>query len=52
LGTRHGDQSVVVAVNGPLITNDIGLLKRAAIDGVRRTFMPDEQAARISQAEH
>ncbi len=40
-----GDQSVVVAVNGPLITNDIGLLTRAAIDGVGLAFMSDEQAA-------
>src|SRR2546425_4684443 len=40
-----GDQSVVVAVNGPLITNDIGLLTRAAIDGVGLDFMSDEQAA-------
>jgi DNA-binding transcriptional LysR family regulator len=39
-----GDQSVVVAVNGPLITNDIGLLTRAAIDGVGLAFMSDEQA--------
>ena len=40
-----GDQSLVVAVNGPLITNDIGLLTRAAIDGVGLAFMSDVQAA-------
>lgn len=40
-----GDQSVAVAVNGPLITNDIGLLTRAAIDGVGLTFMSEQQAA-------
>lgn len=39
-----GDQSVAVAVNGPLITNDIGLLTRAALDGVGLAFMSDEQA--------
>src|SRR4029453_18947512 len=39
-----GDQSVVVAVNGPLITNDIGLLTRAALDGVGLAFLSDEQA--------
>ena len=39
-----GDQSLSVAVNGPLITNDIGLLTRAAIDGVGLAFMSDEQA--------
>jgi hypothetical protein len=31
-------------VNGPLITNDIGLLTRAAIDGVGLAFMSEEQA--------
>ena len=36
---------VVVAVNGPLITNDIGFLTRAAIDGVGLAFMSEEQAA-------
>jgi DNA-binding transcriptional LysR family regulator len=40
-----GDQSLVVAVNGPLITNDIGLLTRAAMDGVGLAFMSEEQAA-------
>lgn len=40
-----GDQSVVVAVNGPLITNDIGLLTRAALEGVGLAFMSEEQAA-------
>ena len=40
-----GDQSLVVAVNEPLVTNDIGLLTRAAIDGVGLAFMSDEQAA-------
>jgi DNA-binding transcriptional LysR family regulator len=39
-----GDQSVVVAVNGPLITNDIGLLTRAALDGIGLAFLSDEQA--------
>jgi hypothetical protein len=36
---------VVVAVNGPVITNDIGLLTRAAMDGVGLTFMSEDQAA-------
>lgn len=40
-----GDQSLAVAVNGPLITNDVGLLTRAALDGVGLAFMSDEQAA-------
>lgn len=40
-----GNQSLAVAVNGPLITNDIGLMTRAAIDGVGLAFMSEEQAA-------
>ena len=32
-------------MNGPLITNDIALLTRAAIDGVGLAFMSEEQAA-------
>ena len=40
-----GEQSLVVAVNGPLITNDVGLLTRAAIDGVGLAFMSEDQAA-------
>jgi DNA-binding transcriptional LysR family regulator len=40
-----GDQSLVVAVKGPLITNDIALLTRAALDGVGLVWMSDEQAA-------
>jgi DNA-binding transcriptional LysR family regulator len=45
-----GDQSVVVAVNGPLITNDIGLLTRPALDGVGLAFMSEEQAVRPPKA--
>ena len=40
-----GDQSLAVSVNGPLITNDVELLIRAALDGVGLAFMSDEQAA-------
>jgi len=40
-----GDQSLAVAVNGPLITNDIGLLIRAALDGVGLAFVSQEHAA-------
>ena len=39
-----GDESLVVAVNGPLVTNDIGLLIRAALDGVGVAFLADEHA--------
>lgn len=40
-----GDQSLAVAVNGPLITNDIALLLRAALDGVGLAFASEEHAA-------
>jgi DNA-binding transcriptional LysR family regulator len=36
---------VSVAVNGPLIVDDIELMIRAAIDGVGLTFMSEEHAA-------
>jgi DNA-binding transcriptional LysR family regulator len=38
------DQSLTVGVNGPLITNDIGLLIRAALDGVGLAFVSEEHA--------
>lgn len=40
-----GKKSVSVAVNGPLIVDDIELMIRAAIDGVGLTFMSEEHAA-------
>jgi DNA-binding transcriptional LysR family regulator len=40
-----GSQSLTVAVNGPLIVDDVEVLIRAAIDGVGLAFMSDEQAA-------
>lgn len=40
-----GKQSLAVAVNGPLIVDDVELLIRAAIDGVGLAFMSDERAA-------
>jgi len=40
-----GDQSFAVAVNGPLVVDDVELMIRAAIDGVGLAFMSEEQAA-------
>ena len=40
----NGDESLVVAVNGPVITDDIDLLVRAALDGVGITFLAEEHA--------
>ena len=40
-----GKQSVTVAVNGPLVADDIELVIRAATDGVGLAFMSDELAA-------
>ena len=38
-------QSLAVAVEGPLVVDDVQLLIRAAIDGVGLTFLMEEQAA-------
>jgi DNA-binding transcriptional LysR family regulator len=40
-----GDQPLAVAVNGPLIVDDVELMTRAAIDGVGLAFMSEEHAA-------
>jgi len=40
-----GDQSLVVAVDGPLVVDDVHVLIRAAIDGVGLAFMMQEHAA-------
>ena len=41
-----GKQSLAVAVDGPLVVDDVQLLIRAAIDGVGLTFLMEEHAAR------
>src|SRR2546426_12243893 len=40
-----GKQSLTVAVNGPLIVDDVEIMIRAAIDGVGLAFMSEERAA-------
>jgi DNA-binding transcriptional LysR family regulator len=40
-----GKQSLVVAVNGPLIVDDVEMMIRAAIDGAGLAFMSEERAA-------
>jgi DNA-binding transcriptional LysR family regulator len=40
-----GKQSFAVAVNGPLIVDDVEIMTRAAIDGVGLAFMSEERAA-------
>jgi DNA-binding transcriptional LysR family regulator len=40
-----GKQSLTVAVEGPLIVDDVELIVRAAIDGVGLAFMAEETAA-------
>src|SRR5439155_1547221 len=40
-----GKQSLTVAVNGPLIVDDVEIMVRAAIDGVGLAFMSEERAA-------
>ena len=41
---EKGKKSVTVAVNGPLIVDDVEILIRAAIDGVGLAFMSEEHA--------
>src|SRR5205807_775579 len=40
-----GKQSLTVAVNGPLIVDDVEIMVRAAVDGVGLAFMSEERAA-------
>src|SRR5437660_1717030 len=40
-----GKQSLTVAVNGPLIVDDVEIMVRAALDGVGLAFMAEEHAA-------
>lgn len=40
-----GDQSLTVAVNGPLIVDDLELVIRAAVDGVGLAFSSEEHVA-------
>src|SRR5467141_4925391 len=40
-----GKQSLTVAVNGPLVVDDVEIMVRAAIDGVGLAFMSEEHAA-------
>jgi DNA-binding transcriptional LysR family regulator len=40
-----GKKSLSVAVNGPLIVDDVELLVRASIDGIGLAFMSEDQAA-------
>src|SRR5436309_9474028 len=41
----RGKQSMTVAVNGPLVVDDVELMIRAAIDGVGLAFISDDRAA-------
>ena len=40
-----GKQSLTVAVNGPLVVDDVEVMTRAAIDGVGLAFMTEEHAS-------
>ena len=42
---EKGRKSLSVAVNGPLIVDDVEIMTRAAIDGVGLAFMSEEHAA-------
>ena len=45
MGVRQGQTSLAVAVDGPLVVDDVQLLIRAALDGVGLTFLMAEHAA-------
>ena len=42
---EKGKKSLSVSVNGPLIVDDVGLVTRAALDGVGLAFISDESVA-------
>jgi DNA-binding transcriptional LysR family regulator len=42
---EKGKKSLSVSVNGPLIVDDVGLVTRAALDGVGLAFISDENVA-------
>src|SRR5213596_840106 len=42
---EKGEQSLTVAVNGPLIVDDVEIMVRAALDGVGLAFMSEDRAA-------
>lgn len=42
---EKGEESLAVAVEGPLVVDDTDLVERAALDGVGLAFMHDEHAA-------
>jgi DNA-binding transcriptional LysR family regulator len=42
---EKGKKSLSVAVNGPLIVDDVEILIRAAVDGVGLAFVSDERVA-------
>ena len=45
MGVEKGKKSLSVSVNGPLIVDDVGLVTRAALDGVGLAFISDESVA-------
>ena len=45
MGLCKGKQSVAVALNGPLIANDLQLMTRATLDGAGLAYLMDEYAA-------
>jgi len=47
---EKGKKSLSVGVSGPLIVDDVGLVIRAAMDGVGIAFLAEEQAATTPRA--
>jgi DNA-binding transcriptional LysR family regulator len=46
-----GNQSLAVAVDGPLVVDDVQLLIRAAIDGVGVTFLMEQAAPYLASGQ-
>ena len=49
MGVRQGNQSLTVAVNGPLILDDVETMIRAAVSGVGLAFTLEEHVAPTSR---
>src|SRR2546423_11925096 len=47
-----GKQSLTVAVNGPLVVDDVELMVRAAIDGVGLAFVSDDRTTHHAASGH
>src|SRR5687767_764529 len=52
VGIRQGRSILAIAVNGPLIVDDVEIMIRAGSDGVGPAFMSESTPSRTSQVGH